>query len=133
MKLTFILIDDDPVSNLIHRKIIETTRMDCEAEVISFSTGREGLKFITQCHTRICNEFVVLLDINMPGLNGWEFLDQLEKLSKAWNNVYILSSSIAKTDLAKAKTYKSVKGYLYKPLSIPSLEGVLQEQMAHIS
>lgn len=130
MKLTFILIDDDPVSNLIHKKIIEITTKDGETEVISFLTVKEGLDFIEkQCHDRNCDEFVILLDINMPGLNGWDFLDQLGKLPKPWNNVYILSSSIAKVDLAKANSYGAVKGYLYKPLTIPSLKVVLQEQM----
>ena len=65
---------------------------------------------------------LILIDINMPVLNGWEFLDAYEKLGiQTEIDMYMLSSSVYENDIEKAKTYKTVKGFISKPLSIERL------------
>lgn len=128
MKMTFILIDDDPILNLIHRKIIESSHEGSGLKIMSFLCVREALDFIKECSKCNSSGYLIFLDINMPGLNGWDFLDQIEKFPGIWNNIYILSSSVAKSDLEKAEGYKSVKGYLTKPLSVRLLQSIVQEQ-----
>lgn len=123
--MVFILIDDDPISNLIHRKIIETTCKDLTPEIIMFSAAGEALEYIAK-HQDQDREFTVLVDINMPGMDGWGFLDRLGTPASG-SNIYILSSSVAQSDIARAKKYSTVKGYLTKPLSIPTIKGIVQK------
>jgi CheY-like chemotaxis protein len=104
------LIDDDPLNNLINRKLI--SRILPDVEIIEDSDARIALE-------RIKNEFkpdLILLDLNMPGMNGWEFLDHFQKMGKEIT-VYILTSSIDSADYKKAENYKLVKKYIEKPLN----------------
>lgn len=127
--MTFILIDDDPVVTLIHRKIIEITCKELTPEITSFSSSLEALNFMRDRENYDpVRPYLILLDINMPGLNGWEFLEHIDSLPIPWNNIYILSSSIAKFDMERAKRYSSVKGYLAKPLSRSSLKDIVLKQ-----
>lgn len=126
--MVFILIDDDPIANLLHKKIIERTCSEKIAEIIEFTSARKALDYMVNCEK--CEQmknYFVLLDINMPEINGWEFLELLNKARMTWRNIFILSSSVARFDIVRAKNNSSVKGYLTKPLSTPSLENIVQE------
>ncbi len=69
---------------------------------------------------------LVLVDINMPILNGWEFIEAFEALNlEVKNDMYMLSSSVYENDIEKAKSYKSVKGFISKPLSIDRLKELI--------
>lgn len=105
-----LLIDDDPLNNLINRKLIK--RILPEVEVTEDLDARAALE-------RIKNEpnpDLILLDLNMPGMNGWEFLDHFDKTGKEIT-IFILTSSIDPDDYRKSKNYKSVKKYIEKPLN----------------
>jgi CheY-like chemotaxis protein len=71
---------------------------------------------------------IILVDINMPVLNGWEFLEVYEKLNIQRQKVflYMLSSSVYEYDIEKAKGFKSVDGFISKPLTIERLKELLQ-------
>ena len=70
---------------------------------------------------------LMLIDINMPVLNGWEFLEAYEKLGVPQKvDMYMLSSSVYENDIEKAKTYTKVKGFISKPLSIERLTELLK-------
>lgn len=104
------LIDDDPLNNLINRKLI--TRILPEVQVTEDIDAGNALE-------RIKNDFtpdLILLDINMPGMNGWDFLDHFQKMGKEIT-VYILTSSIDSADYKRAENYKLVKKYIEKPLN----------------
>ena len=67
---------------------------------------------------------ILLLDINMPGITGWEFLDQLNALGLQ-ANVYMYSSSIDPDDVKEARNYPMVKDFINKPLDARTIRQVL--------
>ena len=65
---------------------------------------------------------MILIDINMPVMNGWEFIEAYEALAIEHKvDMYILSSSVYENDIEKTKSYKAVKGFISKPLSMERL------------
>jgi len=124
---TVLLIDDDSTINYLHNRLLE--KLGIAEQVVITQNGMEGLAAFLEISERSGkNDFaVVFLDLNMPIMNGWEFLD---KLSKAKNEItmnykiYILSSTINPDDHKKAKSNPLVAGFLSKPLSKEYLEGI---------
>lgn len=118
--MKYILIDDDPIINLVHKKVI--INADSHAEVTVFNSGKTALNYFK---TNTESQYViVLLDINMPEMNGFEFLEKLiKKKNIDWNllNIFILTSSLNLKDREQAEKYPMLKGYLGKPLNIPNL------------
>lgn len=116
----FIVIDDDALNNKICKACIEKLFKD--APVTTFTDARAGLEHIgseyaSQEHH---HSAILFLDINMPHMNGWEFLDHFERFDETVKNrikIYILSSSVDKRDMEKAQANKNVVYYLIKPLT----------------
>jgi two-component SAPR family response regulator len=119
----FIIIDDDIINNKLCRKIIEKTFPD--AKITDFINAREGLDFIIEKYSKRGNEkVIVLLDISMPIMNAWEFLDVFDNLDRELKDrvkIHILSSSINKNDMMRAQTNINVEYYLIKPLTRESI------------
>ena len=120
----FIIIDDDIINNKLCRKIIEKVYPD--ARITDFTNAKEGLDFIIEKYSKPGDEKVILLlDISMPIMNAWEFLDEFDKLAtdiKSRIKVHILSSSINKNDMMRAQTNTNVEYYLIKPLTKESIK-----------
>ena len=121
-KLNFIVIDDSKLDCFIAEKVIRNTGK-CEA-VQSFIDARVALEVIStnpadeQAHT------IIVVDIQMPVMNGFEFVEAFEQLPlhiTANYSIYIISSSINENDLNKVHNYASVKQFLNKPLTSNSL------------
>lgn len=71
---------------------------------------------------------VILLDLNMPIMDGWQFLDELVKIPNAERiPIYIVSSSVDRRDIDKAKTYKIVNNYIIKPFSVAKIKDLIEE------
>lgn len=104
-----VLIDDDPISTFITEKLIfNNIKVPCT--IFKFQNAMEALKDISS----ICPNYL-FLDLNMPEMTGWDFLEEFEpKTYKP--EVYILSSSVDERDINKANNYSLVKKYLSKPL-----------------
>lgn len=123
-----LLIDDDPLTILICEKMMALT--DFTHKVDSALNGTDGLKFLSD---KVNNDpenipQVILLDLNMPPLNGWEFLDQFAQIAPSLERVppiYILSSTVDPEDQKRATTYASVKGFISKPLSKEQLDAIV--------
>jgi len=124
-----LLIDDSDADNFIHQRVIK--KADITNNIIVKKSGQEALDYLS---TLLENELypvpnLVFLDINMPGMNGWEFLAHYEKLplnQKAEIIVCMLTTSISETDKKKAETLPQIKSYQHKPLTQESLAEVLQ-------
>ena len=120
----FIVIDDDPINNLICRKNIENLFSDTDIQ--TFTDPQEGVNYIcSQNDTSGEHNTILFLDINMPILSGWEVLDALvacRDIVKSKFSIFILSSSIATKDRQEADDYSIVKGFVVKPLTKPELQ-----------
>ena len=121
------LIDDNEIDNLINQKMIEATSI---AEHIYTHTGaRSAIEFLRNLEkldkeTKNVMPEVIFLDIDMPLMDGFQFLDEFEKLSEETKKkckVVMLTSSINPQDVNKSKKYSYVKKYINKPLSQDNL------------
>ena len=123
----FIVIDDDPINNLLCSKNIKKNIQ--EADVITFTEAEKGLDHIKSFFNEPNIENAVLfLDINMPIMTGWEFMEEFEKLNFLIKNkifIYILSSSIDQEDKLKAKNHPDIIDYIEKPLSPEFLKNTI--------
>ncbi|CAN5739558.1 response regulator [soil metagenome] len=113
----FIVVDDDNINNMLCSFIIETVYTD--AAIISFTRPTEALTYIEQEYNTKDGNALLFLDINMPIMNGWEFMEAFEKFSdliKEHISVYIVSSSVDTRDKEKADANPLIKGFFSKPL-----------------
>ena len=115
---TVCIIDDDPIF-VYGTKILLNYNSFFGSSVIVYEDGKEALDNLTsivKCNGKLPQ--VIFLDLNMPIMDGWEFLDEFVKLPMEEKpRVYIVSSSIDKQDIEKAHTYDIVKDFIVKPLS----------------
>lgn len=111
--LKYVAVDDDSFNNMLCSMIIEDTLG--EVDITTFTKPEEGLAYIEN----VKSPTILFLDINMPTLTGWEFLERYEKFSekvKMFVSIYILSSSLYQRDKDRANQNKHVKGFISKPL-----------------
>ncbi len=111
------LIDDDPITIFSVKKLIEVTEIT--KNVISFNNGIEALKHYNNPENVLFPE-LILLDLNMPIIDGWEFIDAFSKLDISKKTcIYILTSSINPEDIEKVKTYDQKYLFTIKHLIKP--------------
>lgn len=114
MKLDVVVIDDDAVVLFLHKVLIKKSPL--ASSVKDFQDAGEALQYVTQ-RSKI-GKLLIFLDINMPGLSGWDFLDRLEQLPTCENFfVVMVTSSINSSDRLQAEKYSRVIDYREKPLS----------------
>ena len=117
-----ILIDDDKFTNFYNEIILKNA--DAANEILSFQDARLALKYLKEEDGKAD---IIFLDINMPVMNGWEFLEEYEKLTQAKNTVIMLTSSVNQDDESKAKQNRLVNRFINKPLTEQALEDILKE------
>ncbi len=125
-KLNFIVIDDSKLDCFIAEKVIRNTGK-CEG-VRSFLRADEALEFIKTTPNDDVSHTILLVDIQMPVMNGFEFVEAFEKLHRditSHYTIYIISSSINENDLNRVHNFKSVKQFLNKPLTSNNLSVLL--------
>lgn len=118
------LVDDDPINNLINRRLLGKTGISNRIE--EFLGGEDALEKIRELNQE--DSLIIFLDINMPVLNGWEFLNKyLELFPQRNDKIIILSSSIDFQDRQKATEYAIVSGFLEKPLTIDKINSQIEQ------
>jgi CheY-like chemotaxis protein len=123
IKMTYI-IDDDAIFVFVLKKLLE--KNGNFGNMIDFKNGNDAIDILFSKESEL--PCVILLDLNMPIIDGWQFLDQLEDSElKDQLNVYIMSSSIDRTDIEKSKTYSIVKDFISKPVNADKLNKILEE------
>jgi len=118
---TFIIIDDDAVNNFICREFIGLSVKNPK-EIVDFTNPQEGLNFIAQEYSKPgrTDPATLFLDINMPSMSGWEFLEKFGELDEHVRkliHIYILSSSVDPRDRSKALQNTNVCDMITKPVS----------------
>lgn len=119
---TICVIDDDPIYQLITKKIIEKNNLFSDRQ--SFTDGFDALQYFRE-EKSIPD--IILLDIEMPSIDGWDFLDEFCELKKDFDktiHIYVISSSIAKEDIEKANTYDCISGFISKPINLEKLRKI---------
>ena len=114
----FILIDDDPMNNLICKLTVEMTLG--ESDVKAFVNPELGFEYVQSDFSKQDASALLLLDINMPIMSGWEFLELFDNLSYSIKDrvrICILSSSIDDRDKERSYANKNVADFLVKPLT----------------
>ncbi len=122
------IIDDDSVYVSLITKIIRMKKL--AKNLLVFSNGKEALDYFKAIITNLDEEKipeVIFLDINMPVMDGWEFVQEFAKVKNEVNKditLYMVSSSIDPRDIKKAHELKGITDYLLKPLKIEDIQSV---------
>lgn len=122
---TILLIDDDETDHFFFKRLVQKSELI--ENVVCFHYADEALQYLqSQDRPKID---VIFLDINMPRMNGFDFLEAAtNELPSSFNdsvNVVMLTSSIAPQDKARAAEFDVIKAYVNKPLDINGLDGVI--------
>jgi CheY-like chemotaxis protein len=122
-----ILVDDDPIVILLQKKLMEKVGMIDEVD--SYNNGEEVLDFFINNSEEIA-EYLVFLDINMPGLSGWQVLDKLIELKLDGNiSVIIITSSIEQAEKEKSKQYDRIIDFWIKPFNLNSFTRLKENEI----
>jgi CheY-like chemotaxis protein len=122
MKYQLLLIEDDPIFTFLLEKGIQHAEL--KGDVISFSNGKPAIEYLIKEYSEADN-YIIFLDLNMPVMNGWEFMDQLETIIKADNcMVFILTSSAYRNDIERLKKKPLVVDFVTKPITEYHLNGI---------
>ncbi|PZF71774.1 response regulator [Taibaiella soli] len=125
----FIIVDDDPISNMICKTVIK--KAIPKAMITSFTEPEKALDYLM--NELSGNRVTLLLDINMPTMTGWDFLDSFVHLNDAIKkniSVCILSSSVDSRDKERAASNKLIKGFLSKPLTAEMIVSLMARQLS---
>jgi CheY-like chemotaxis protein len=124
------VIDDDEIYIYLIKKSLAA--LEVKHAVNSFSNGMEALKGITSLiDQQLPIPEIIFLDINMPIMDGWEFLKAFREIQAKLSQkipIYIISSSIAAEDREKAKHFPEIVGYLSKPVELETLASIIQQE-----
>jgi CheY-like chemotaxis protein len=125
-KINLLVIDDDDINIFIIKKIVEKTGFNID--MVAKSNGKLAIDYLEGVTAQNAPfPHLILIDINMPVMNGWEFIEAYEELDfKKDADLYILSSSVYENDIEKTKNYQSVKGFISKPLSMERLTELIK-------
>ncbi len=124
---TIMLIDDDVPTNYLNKMVIDQT--ECAEKVITVNSGIEALSFLKEQPKEMMPD-LIFLDINMPAMNGWEFLEAYKSIpadKKENTVVMMLSTSENPDDKMRAKCIKDISGFMVKPLSEDVVTNVMGE------
>jgi CheY-like chemotaxis protein len=128
---SIMLIDDDELTNFINRIVLQKSGL---TEHIQISEGgREALDYLLKSEEANNDELIpspdlIFLDINMPAMNGWEFLEEYKKLHlKSRTVVVMLSTSLFPEDKLKAVAIPEISGFMSKPITAEKVEEAIEK------
>lgn len=118
-----LLVDDDEGFNFLNQATLQESGLDCQIDVAL--NGKEALQQLAL--QKECPD-IILLDLNMPLMDGFEFLNKFSDMATCVNssNIFVLSSSERDEDRRKSLGNKMVKGFFSKPLSEVHIRQIMQ-------
>ena len=126
---SILLIDDDDAANFFNKIIISKSVFDVQ-EISIAKNGQLALDYLNDCNKqKLALPEIIFLDINMPIMNGWEFLEVLLTLDFCKNIqlIAMLTSSYNDQDQKKAEQYEPIKKFIKKPLTTKKVNKILQK------
>ncbi|TDT47597.1 response regulator receiver domain-containing protein [Maribacter spongiicola] len=128
-KPNILLVDDDELYLYLMEKTIH--QLSNELVVTTFTDGEQAVEYISKCtEEKVELPEVIFLDINMPFLDGWGFLNEFKKLKpKIINNIniYMVSSSMRDSDVKRASSFEELTGYVVKPVNKDQLAEIFKK------
>ncbi|MFV8225232.1 response regulator [Christiangramia aquimixticola] len=129
------IIDDDKIYVNLVKKIIEIKKLS--ENLLIYKNGKEALDYFKYIMETATEEDklpdIIFLDLNMPVMDGWEFLNEFIKIKNNLNKkitLYVVSSSIDPRDLERAKSFNMVTDYLIKPIELKKFEKIFEKTAA---
>jgi CheY-like chemotaxis protein len=116
-----LIVDDDIITVTICERMMKISNF--AEEVVKCADGQQAREYLLK---NIPQPDVILLDLHMGIMNGWEFLEWYQRWTPAFNYppVYVLSSSLSQEDSKRSQAYEQVKGYIVKPITIDHLNEI---------
>jgi len=136
-KLNCILvIDDDEPTNFFTRMILEDTGY--ADHIMTVQSGQEALEYLAKSENPACDENLypspdlIFLDINMPAMNGWEFLEEYRKINVKHRIIMVmLTTSLFPEDKSKAEKTPEISGFENKPITAEKIKAVLEKYFSN--
>ncbi len=128
--INLFVIDDDKIYHFLFKNLLKQN--DIHVRATYFTNGADAVEFIRNCSEEDQPD-LILLDINMPIMNGWQFLEEYNKLKGIIKNdciVYMISSSNNDVDIERSKSFDGVvKDYFLKPICKEDLDKIFLTQI----
>ncbi len=129
--VSVLLVDDDEINNFISIKLIKKALLN--TEIMACLNGKFAIEQLSEIQRKDPEKLpdYILLDINMPIMNGWEFLDEYKRLNidpLGKSKIFIISSSVFSNDINKARSYPLVKDFISKPLNVEKIKELFEVQ-----
>lgn len=125
------IIDDDNIYVKLIKRIISAKKL-CD-NLLVFKDGKQSIDYFEAILSTLEEEKIpeiIFLDLNMPVMDGWEFIERFTKIKNKFGKkitLYIVSSSINPLDLKRAKALSDVEDYLIKPMKVSELESIFKK------
>lgn len=126
--IQLLIVDDDEINNFLLKHLLK--KSSYSLDVKDFTDPAEAISHIKDCLAGSKRIDLLLLDVNMPVLTGWEVLNELRVNGESLlngNKVYMLSSSVHTADLERAREFQEVAGFISKPISLEVLSDIFKE------
>jgi CheY-like chemotaxis protein len=132
---SIVLIDDDEPTNYLHKLILK--KIDCVEHIEVFQTGKDAINYLSKLkdhNSEVIRPDIIFLDINMPKMNGWEFIEQFRKIKREENiTVIMLTTSLNPDDELLSEKIPEIKTFINKPLTRAMMEEIIKEYFSKVN